>query len=173
MTSETIQLGAVTLIGEHSKTAVRVTLDNDFGSNAIYLTHTEWQSLLAIADTKRAADKEIERLKAQIAEAKQASTALHDRVMEMAHDPQSASRAFAVGVAIRKLDDALADTLRGLVAVVDAAKALCAQPDVASGENATWGEVAASYQTGPRLLAKLKSAVDALATATGKGPGNG
>jgi hypothetical protein len=51
--TESIQLGAVTLVGEHSPTAVRVTIANDFGSNAIYFTHTEWQSLIALGDLMR------------------------------------------------------------------------------------------------------------------------
>lgn len=43
----------------------------------------------------------------RLAKAKEAAADVHACVMDMAFDPQSASKAFAVGVALRALEDAL------------------------------------------------------------------
>lgn len=50
---------------------------------------------------------ELQQLRTQITTARGAAKDVHERVMDMSFDPTSASRAFAVGVALRKLDDAL------------------------------------------------------------------
>lgn len=56
MTIESLQLGSLTLVGERSATTVRVTVANDFGSSAIYVSHEEWISLLALSDVTRASE---------------------------------------------------------------------------------------------------------------------
>jgi hypothetical protein len=75
---ETLQLGAVTLVGEHMPTAVRVTVINDLERPAGFLVTTaQWSSLLALADTKLAGEREVERLRAELAAVnKRASDAL-------------------------------------------------------------------------------------------------
>lgn len=69
--NESIQLGSLrfvsTAFGPH--VAVRIfgaLLSDDVPQSGYLITQTEWQSLLAIADTMAAQDKEIERLNAEL-----------------------------------------------------------------------------------------------------------
>lgn len=64
--NESVQLGAVILVGEHDGPMIRVTSGGD-EKDGIWLTAIEWQSLLAIADTQREAEREIVRLRKIIA----------------------------------------------------------------------------------------------------------
>lgn len=64
---ETLQLGSLTLIGEHMPTAVRVTVVDDLERPAGFLiTTAQWNSLLALADTQRHAGGAIVALQAQL-----------------------------------------------------------------------------------------------------------
>lgn len=65
--TESIQLGAITLTGEHRGSLVAVRIGDDSDTCDVFVTSAEWQSILAIADTKRAADREIERLRDELA----------------------------------------------------------------------------------------------------------
>lgn len=69
MKVETLTLGALSLVGEVRPSAVRVVVANDLGDSAIYVSATEWQSLLAVADTMRTHALIVTRLRAALKEA--------------------------------------------------------------------------------------------------------
>jgi hypothetical protein len=71
--TESLQLGTLTLVGEHMPTAVRVTVVDDLERPAGFLiTTAQWSSLLALADTKLAGEREVERLRAEISALREA-----------------------------------------------------------------------------------------------------
>lgn len=83
MTTESIQLGALTLVGELRPGFVIVyRADTHPDVGVLTLSTVEWQSLIAVADAKRAADKEIERLKGELAKSRADEEALSRKSLD-------------------------------------------------------------------------------------------
>lgn len=67
--TETLTLGSLVLVCEPSSHGfVYVTIPDGGCDDRLMITATQWQSIIALGDKQRAADKEIERLKTLLAE---------------------------------------------------------------------------------------------------------
>lgn len=73
-TIDSIQLGSLTLVAkrDHLGLFVHITLPSNSATDRFIVTVSQWNSLLALADTKLAGEREVERLRAEISALREA-----------------------------------------------------------------------------------------------------
>lgn len=81
--TETLTLGSLVLVCEPSSHGfVYVTIPDGGCDDRLMITATQWQSIIALGDKQRAADKEIERLEVALAACKRGAASMVARVQE-------------------------------------------------------------------------------------------